>query len=440
MDILATYKIVVVSDLHLSEGWDGEGFLSKKEDFFFDANFRRFLEYLSSEAKKGGFYYKLVINGDFVDFLQFSPDPKKNDIDGEPLSRREQKLGPGTTRKKTLWKLKRLIGGHSGFFCALADFVSQGNELLIIPGNHDIEWMMPTLQDALRQELQTLCTSSSGIIGRIKFQPWFYWDPSMSVFIEHGSQYDDINSFDYLLCPYRDDDMIDLPAGSFFVRYLFNRLEEIYPFADNMKPMSKFIVWALFRSKTYIGWPPRIVRLFQFFIDTLRKAGPINKNLAERLKQRQETELQGLAAGSGLSQQALSALKEYWVPSSLHHKSRPSLALRFFTNSNLDKYYYRKMAVATQKATAARYIVFGHTHEADLYGLGVGKDGTKQEYVNSGGWTKCFAGNYEEALLKSENEFVYVHIGRDDRKQQVKMDLFRWNDELHIGERVRLFK
>jgi UDP-2,3-diacylglucosamine pyrophosphatase LpxH len=129
-----------------------------------------------------------------------------------------------------------------------------------------------------------------------------------------------------------------------------------------------------------------------------------------------------------------------WVPSSLHHKSRPSLALRFLINSNLDKYYYRKMAAAAQGATAARYVVFGHTHEADLHGLGSTKEGKRLEYVNSGSWTKCFAGNPEEALLKSENEFVYVHIGYDDRKKDVKMDLLRWNDELQAGERVRLFK
>jgi len=29
-----SYKLVVISDLHLSEGWDEDGYLQKKEDFF----------------------------------------------------------------------------------------------------------------------------------------------------------------------------------------------------------------------------------------------------------------------------------------------------------------------------------------------------------------------------------------------------------------------
>ena len=106
MDSRPPYKIVVLSDLHLSEGWDEEGFLSKNEDFFFDCNFQRFVEYLYSEARKGEFRYKLVINGDFADFLQVGPDAGIGEIEGEALTKREQKLGPGTTLKKNLWKLK----------------------------------------------------------------------------------------------------------------------------------------------------------------------------------------------------------------------------------------------------------------------------------------------------------------------------------------------
>jgi hypothetical protein len=72
--------------------------------------------------------------------------------------------------------------------------------------------------------------------------------------------------------------------------------------------------------------------------------------------------------------------------------------------------------------------------------LSILPDGKKSEYINSGSWTKMFVENYEEALLRSENEFVYVHIGYDEKKQDTKMDLMRWNDSLGEGERVKLFK
>ena len=346
----------------------------------------------------------------------------------------------GTSEVKTLWKLDKLIYGHYVLFTAIADFLAKGNELIILPGNHDIEWIIPAIQESFKNQLSELFSPPKDLQERIKFLPWFYYDPLLSVFVEHGSQYDDINSFDYLLCPYRRDGTIDLPAGSFFIRYLFNRVEEVYPFADNMKPLTKFIWWAIWQFETYRGCPPQIFRFIQFFIDTLKKAGPVEEDWAKELNQRQEKEIDQLAEMSGMDKGKLKNLKSYWIPSSLHHVRRICLGCSFIKNSRLDKYYYRDKARKVQQVVGARYIIFGHTHESDMCTLLASSEGKKSEYINSGSWTKSFAGNYEEALLKEENEFVYVQIGYDKKKDDIKMDLLRWNDGLHEGERVRLFK
>jgi UDP-2,3-diacylglucosamine pyrophosphatase LpxH len=346
----------------------------------------------------------------------------------------------GTSEVKTLWKLDKLIYGHYVLFTAIADFLEKGNELIIIPGNHDIEWIIPAIQESFKKQLSELLLPPKDLQERIKFLPWFYYDPLLSVFVEHGSQYDDINSFDYLLCPYRRDGTIDLPAGSFFIRYLFNRVEEVYPFADNMKPLTKFIWWAIWQFETYRGCPPQIFRFIQFFIDTLRKAGPLEEDWAKELNQRQEKEIDRLAKTSGVDKGKLENLKSYWIPSSLHHLRRICLGCSFIKNSRLDKYYYRDKARKVQEVVGVRYIIFGHTHESDMCPLLASPEGKKSEYINSGAWTKSFAANYEEALLKEENEFVYVQIGYDKKKDGIKMGLLRWNDSLHEGERVRLFK
>jgi UDP-2,3-diacylglucosamine pyrophosphatase LpxH len=435
-----SYKLVIISDLHLSEGWDENGYLSRIEDFFFDLNFKRFLEYLSEKADEGGFYYRLIIDGDLVDFLQFTTAPGEGVIQGEPLTRRERKLGPGTSPKKTLWKLDRLINGHKVFFMAIADFIAKGNELFIMSGNHDIEWLIPELQEGFKKRISELHTAPNCMEDRIKFLAWFYYDPLLSVFIEHGSQYDDINSFDYFLFPYRKDGTIDLPAGSFFVRYLFNRVEEIFPFADNMKPQVKFILWALFQLKTYKGWPPQILRFIQFFINIIMKVGPVEESWAQELDKRHKKEIETLSEISGIELSKILEIKSYWVPSALHHKSSIGLFYSFIKNFGLDKYYYRGRAKIIQNVLGIRYVIFGHTHESDMCTLSIMSDGKKSEYINSGAWTKSFAANHEEALLKSENEFVYVHIGYDQEKKGMKMDLLRWNDSLREGERVRLFK
>jgi len=434
-----SYKLIIISDFHMSEGWNENGYLSRLEDFFFDQSFKRFLEYLLKKGEEGGFHYKIILNGDLVDFLQFIPASGEGVIRGETLTRKERKLGPGTSTRKTLWKLERLINGHKVFFTALSDFLAKGNELFILCGNHDIEWLIPEVQEDFKKRSSDLLKSPKPLGDKITFLTWFYHDPLLSVFVEHGSQFDDLNSFDYLLCPFRKEGTLDLPAGSFFVRYLFNRVEEIYPFADNMKPQVKFMKWGLLRLKTYQGWPPRIFKFIQFFLGVLGKAGPLEQSWAQELDKRQKGEIKKLAGTSGIAETKLLELKERWVPSALHHKSWPGLINSFIGNFYLDKHYYRRRAKKVQEILGARYIIFGHTHESDMCTLSILPDGRKSEYVNSGSWTKMFVENYEEALLKSENEFVYISIGYDQKKRDIKMDLMRWNDSLGEGERVRLF-
>ena len=70
-------------------------------------------------------------------------------------------------------------------------------------------------------------------------------------YIEHGNQYDKMNSFEIIVNPVIPSlkDKILLPLGSFFVRYFFNKLEDVNPFADNIKPYSRYITWSLRNQK-----------------------------------------------------------------------------------------------------------------------------------------------------------------------------------------------
>jgi hypothetical protein len=166
----------------------------------------------------------------------------------------------------------------------------------------------------------------------------------------------------------------------------------------------------------------------------------VEEGWAKELNQRQVKEIDRLADISGVNKPKLEELRSCWIPSSLHHKGFMGLFISFIINSRLDRYYYQAKARKVHEVAGARYIVFGHTHESDMCLLSAPPEGKKSEYINSGSWTKSFAANHEEALLKSENEFVYVQIGYDKKKEDIKMDLLRWNDSLHEGERVRLFK
>ena len=278
---LQDYDLLIVSDLHLSEGRNPETKkVSLNEDFFFDEEFARFLKYYMSNLQRK---WHLIINGDFMDFLQVvSPISPQYDRDfleylgvntiadalaqlSYDVDRPEYGLGSG--EKETVYKLFKIMCGHQLFFEALAEFVAAGNIVSIGRGNHDVEFIYPGVREQFLAQMQRvykaklkqdnpqsdtnheqerfaqLCRS-----GAIRFIDWFYYEPNL-IWIEHGNQYDSINSFKYWLAPFLpNDSRVELPWGSFFVRYLFNQVELEAPFADNIKPQSRFIHWFLTRK------------------------------------------------------------------------------------------------------------------------------------------------------------------------------------------------
>lgn len=289
-----THNYLVLSDLHLSEGVDPlTGKLSRNEDFFHDDAFASLLGHhlalgqRQDAADHYGRPWKLIINGDIFDFLQVTSLPAEGDeleaVTGKrtyaELTENERRYGLGTTAPETVWKLDRIKAGHVLFFRALGWFLAANpdNELILIKGNHDVEIFWPAVQRRLRELVAEAYASwhrvaSSGqqpdhplwydtsfpdaldigdLHTRIRFPPWFYHDPGL-LYVEHGNQYDPANAFVDFLKPILSEDdgkpenrqRVALPSGSLFVRYLFNQVEDVHPFSDNMKPMTSYLRWA----------------------------------------------------------------------------------------------------------------------------------------------------------------------------------------------------
>lgn len=427
--------LLVASDLHLSEGWDEDTkCLSRNEDFFFDTSFARFLQAQEARASAGNYRVRLIIPGDFVDFLQVTKVPPDETVDGESISARERLFGLGTSPAKTCWKLQKIMSGHWRFFSALASFVAAGHDFVILPGNHDIEWIIPAVQASFKDELQKYAPAGAGgeLNQRVTFLPWFYYEPEF-VYIDHGHQYDALNCFDIFLHPFLADGRIDLPAGSFFVRYLFNQLEIGYPFADNMKPTSQFLRWflrrALFQPKMWRSIPVYL----RFFRETLAKAAPLVPEWKAEAEARQREVMAALALDSGITLEKLQSLQSLWISSAIHSLRGFSLAKLFFAYTGTEG-GLATIARRIHDLLGVRYVLFGHTHEAVIQEIAPGEP--RAEYVNSGTWTKIFAESWEERLLREESEFVYVQFDRSARK----MELLRWRDDLGAGERVRMFQ
>ena len=262
------YNLLIVSDLHLSEGRDpGSRKFSKNEDFFFDEEFARFLNHYQDTLRWNDAKWHLIINGDFFDFLQvITVDDAPPAL---PPGSEHHEFGLPCGERETVCKLGKIAKGHWLFFESLAGFVAAGNLLTIIKGNHDVEFhyagvraaFLAELQAAFRRRLEREpAWGRNRDIGNVdadtvRFSDWFYYEKEL-LWVEHGNRYEGFNSFKYWLSPLLPEipgwppgrkDEIDLPFGSLFVRYLFNRMERVEPFADNIKPATRF-VWWLFRK------------------------------------------------------------------------------------------------------------------------------------------------------------------------------------------------
>lgn len=137
----------VISDLHLTDPesprhqdepkhpmWKK----FKTREFFIDEALIQFLDHI--EKKANGHKVELILNGDIFDFDSVMSLPK------EPIyniSWLEKRRGLFPKEEKSLFKAQVVLEEHARFFKALSDFIERGNYLVVIPGNHDVEFHFP---------------------------------------------------------------------------------------------------------------------------------------------------------------------------------------------------------------------------------------------------------------------------------------------------------
>ncbi len=404
------YNILIISDLHLSEGFQPvQSSLSPNEDFLSDEGFAEFLRFHHEQREQLDRPWRLIIAGDCVDFLQVISrsaadadalgkkigalekreailardvdDPARRraqavgwldeaiarmkarpedthqavidcaedlkalapevddrmvwDLERLALEtlilalKREAKLSPnegrfglGTSWPETVWKLDRIAEGHPVFFNALAWFIDQGNSLVLMKGNHDVELHWPRVQARMRNLLadgharlwlaphwwtaQPLPLAMGrpafwkAIQTEYSFCPWIYFEPGL-LYLEHGNQYEMLDAFPDFLNPILSEaaHLIQVPPGSYFSRYFFNKIEESISFVDNLRPVTRSIAWA-FKNRFWTT-----LRLFAryrgelwyFTRELVRRGWKDRKRQKERERQGHLTITQNLAQG-----------------------------------------------------------------------------------------------------------------------------------------------
>nr|HID12948.1 hypothetical protein [Anaerolineae bacterium] len=495
------HNLLVVSDLHLSEGLDPEsGKFSRLEDFLFDDAFARFLRYheeVKGQPRFGGRPWLLIINGDLFDFLQVVSMPDE----GRPLrtikgvERRkelrinERDYGLGTTAEESEWKLKRIARGHQRFFAALGWFVAHGNHIAVVKGNHDVELHWLQVRERFIKEVKRAYArarlmlddgppvTSEELRARIHFYPWFYHEPER-VYVEHGGQYEAANHFRDYLNPVApgDPERIELPWGSLFVRYLFNKVEDVHPFADNIKPATRYLEWAFKKDPVRTieilitrGW----VFLRAFWnvahktvaaaLHSARTRGqaeqpgpvPLPPRVAYKiaaLAQRQVDaswqEWVGSAVQGLLSVLMTLIIVTFIVLAGLTLTGGPwwmttvyliAAVLAYFLRRGLRRSFAylfkrdyllrvaRELEQVLKPAHTVRYIVMGHDHQATVERL------EQAWYVNTGAWVPVYE---EEGPIEGREELTFFRLAWGYGGAP---ELLRWDDAAGAPARVVLW-
>ena len=314
------HDIYVVSDLHMGRGKNPETrrFFTL-ENFFWDEDFQRFCQYLCRNAQAREKPFKLLLNGDTFDLLRIEPDPTH-----DPTSLHERRFGPAHTPSQAAKTVGQILAGHPRFVQGIVDVLAAGYDVIILPGNHDIEVQWQPVQEEIRQCLLKALIDHQGepqahkTLEHLSFQSWFYHEPGR-VWIEHGCQYDPENSFRYLL---RENlvtmpDVLhqteqDMPLGNFFQRYLYNFFGHITFIVPSTRANLRYLRWLLLHQ------PRLLLRVafshLPFMFQVLRRLRQVHKSKTarDRLHQVHHESLSQWAVQSGLKERllAIDQLKE----------------------------------------------------------------------------------------------------------------------------------
>jgi UDP-2,3-diacylglucosamine pyrophosphatase LpxH len=231
---------LIVSDLHMGDGKAGDDFVNDRHQF---AQFVH-TQAATPEGRAGAI--ELIINGDFLEFVQVYPEAYNLDPPNYWCSEEE-----------SLAKLEHILCGHAKVFAALKDFQRNQNRVTLFAGNHDVDLYWPAVQARVREKAGDV---------NIELGEVWYKRYGGRLRISHGHLFttiDPANSFNEWRNPrlrQPDDTLpprLEMCSGTLFVVRFVNLLENKYPFADNLHPASALANVLLREDRwglTVVGW------------------------------------------------------------------------------------------------------------------------------------------------------------------------------------------
>ncbi len=258
---LMSLNTAIISDLHLSDAepsrpkYKIRNALWKKfktVDYFIDQALVEFLDEI--QKKSNGQPIELILNGDIFDFDSVMALPENPIF---KLHWIETRRGLFPKEERSLFKAGVIIEEHAKFISALSAFIQKGHSLVIIPGNHDVEFHFEKVQQKFIDSLNLNLMDEK----RVRFVSWFYISNNDTL-IEHGHQQDPYCLCENPLNPFLIDYnelSIRLPFGNVACRYIMNGMGLFNPHVETNYIMSlseylKFFFKYLIRTQPLIIW------------------------------------------------------------------------------------------------------------------------------------------------------------------------------------------
>lgn len=409
---------LIVSDLHMGSGQAGDDFVHQ------GSQFSRFLREQEQTAQGQRGNLELIINGDFLELAQVNADAYS--------------LGSPTywcSEAESLLKLSVILDGHGGIFQQLGAFQATGNRVTVMAGNHDVDLYWSRVQQTLR-----------AAAGPVHFELGDVWYSRYEgrLRISHGHMLDPANRFKNWSNPVLLDDTgvmrLEMCPGTLFVVKFVNWLENEYPFADNLHPVTKLtdilakedrfglvtVAWMLSRfairhpgaalgtkRKSVVG--PRLRQMIAVDPEFLAAITKLYQQIHGSRNATPKVVRSLLSTERAVSDFICELLPklppEEWLP--VFDRAKPvTLATGRKSGATLAVYKGRieldkecRTEARKQWKSGAEIVVLGHTHLPEQMSSGT------QQYFNPGSWTRYVDAKRAASLtmedLRNEYQFPY---------------------------------
>ena len=320
-----------------------------------------FFEFFSTglygDSGQGAVEVELVLNGDYLDFLNV---PYLGEFE------------EGITEEIALTKLEAIIAGHHRVMDALRKFASKPNKkITYLIGNHDAELFFEKVRERITRLWDPEGQYPSEKVRVVADVDRLDYGNGLE--IRHGNQFEVSNQLDFehpfLELP-NGKKVLHIPWGSIYVLKIINRLKWERSNIDKIRPIKLFAVFGMIFDPVFTA---RYLSLSLFYFLKTRILGRAKKKF-------------------GFSHTVKMVSQEGTLSQDLEKEAKELL----------------------DSAPDVHTVVFGHTHLPmhRVYANG-------RQYLNSGTWTKMVYLDWRFMGDPIRKTFILIHLKNGEIKAEL---------------------